>query len=1157
MSELMNNECLFSCKSCGTVVTARWSSGLFKTGWQLKDSKGNCPMCHKPIRLKGLETAKCPHCGKLVERTEDNRCLSCHKTLQQACVRGHVECPECGMMVAIPQDSRGDCACSICGTVLSAVYINQKLAGSSVETEQYIRLPDVARMLQEDRAIWKHPQTAFPFKSRMQVSEGTCALFLQNGRCMEPCAPGSYLLEDSELERTQKFDAAMENSSTVFNTDIYCILQDLPEMNWGASVEQFQNRERTAVYCAGGNGRIVLQVCDAKAYARYLGFKPVSISSLMDVNDAPGSQDGALVQTARDMISESMYACLNGMDGEALEQFVPNDVRDRLTMELNRRLAQLGMCVKTLWINALNVSKTGGSVVADQIRACAQAEFNWSVKGARVNVRGDRALYAELDFDGTCRLRIVDEARFFETSEVRDLVAQQQISQTGAKDYFQRKVQDILKNALAIAAQEQIDRGVITDILDRNQYVFTLRERARDCVNQELGPEGLALSAFSVNMPTNVVRSDALSVHLEQPQRRQAVRRAVESALSLKTNPIRVHLKDDKSVYVDLSFRGLCRLRLRDEETFFAGSDVQGFMEATRFPGEAAVTEAFARKIEPVFREVLSRITQSVVDQTNADVREISRFTFMLKESVLAGMAPRIDAWGLEMESLDMDGVDTVAASPNLDKQAALEETRSGLRLDDEIRRLQNDHVLFVMEEDGRVSIRGQEISDSVAAKTDEIALRRLERERQYEIAKLQKGADLDALVDEIAEGKRARAGAAALEEYKRKFRIREEELNQKIREERIAQEGEIDAQSRKQRAEFESRLNEAENKRALNDIMRKIAESDLDWRQKLDEYDRLRRCVGAETEADVRRIQADADLKIQRDKDEWYYETAGRKIRLDAEEAELLERVRRYAEDRKERETQANEARMERSAMLDFERRLQERREQTAQQIEKLKLEYDHELAMRGGEIDLEKLRAELQYHTAAGAQGADVQKAQARADADARIAEAQAAARRMEEQLKREESLADRAEEFKKSLLEIQTALEMTRLGIDRNRDDRYAEVAVATAQAVASQPKAAAGMTGEEAGRFRDLEKKVDGILDSVKDLRGKLRTLKKMVPAAVSQPSVQPATTWSPKPSGYAPVAPVQPGAEATRPCPTCGQAIDAHAQSCPFCGTPIL
>ena len=119
------------------------------------------------------------------------------------------------------------------------------------------------------------------------------------------------------------------------------------------------------------------------------------------------------------------------------------------------------------------------------------------------------------------------------------------------------------------------------------------------------------------------------------------------------------------------------------------------------------------------------------------------------------------------------------------------------------------------------------------------------------------------------------------------------------------------------------------------------------------------------------------------------------------------------------------------------------------------------------------------------------------------------------------------------------------MTRLGIDRNRDDRYAEVAVATAQAVASQPKAAAGMTGEEAGRFRDLEKKVDGILDSVKDLRGKLRTLKKMVPAAVSQPS------------GYAPVAPVQPGAEATRPCPTCGQAIDAHAQSCPFCGTPIL
>ena len=34
----------------------------------------------------------------------------------------------------------------------------------------------------------------FPFKSRMQVNEGTYGVFLQNGICKEPCLPGDYLL---------------------------------------------------------------------------------------------------------------------------------------------------------------------------------------------------------------------------------------------------------------------------------------------------------------------------------------------------------------------------------------------------------------------------------------------------------------------------------------------------------------------------------------------------------------------------------------------------------------------------------------------------------------------------------------------------------------------------------------------------------------------------------------------------------------------------------------------------------------------------------------------------------------------------------------------------------------------------------------------------
>lgn len=1171
MANIMNNECLVRCKNCSAVVTATWSSSFINKGWRLKDSKGGCPSCRKPIKLKGLETTLCPHCGKLVERTADNRCLNCHKTLVQVPMRDQVECPECGMLVDIPANSKDEVKCSICGTVLPRNLIDLKLGQAAVEQEQYIRLPDVAKMLQEDRAIWKHPQNTFPYKSRMQVNEGTFALFLQNGICKEPCEPGSYLLEDSDLEKSQKFDAAMSDAPVVFNTDIYCVLQDMPEISWGTSVEdlkvsvdRFENQLRSATYTAGSNGRVVLQVCDAKAYARYLGFKPVSISSLLNSNPEPGSSDGVLLQTTRDMLSESLYACLNGMDGAALERLVPNDVRDNLTVELNQRLAQYGLCVKTLWINALSVEKSGGSVAADQVLAWAQSEFNWNVRGARLYAYGDRSMYADMDFDGSFRLRVADEARFFAASEVRAFAANTDVSEFDVKDYFQRKAQNILNNALVITAQDQIDRGGISDMLDRNQYVTALRDRVRSRVNEELEHDGLALGAFSVNMPGNIVKSDALNAQLDQPKRRQAIRRAVESALPLKTEPVRVHLRDDKSIFVDLVFRGICNLRVRDEDTFFRLSEIQGFLTDSRAVSETAVSDYYVKRIDPVFQEVLSRIAQSIVDQTNADIREINRFTGMLKRDVLTGMAPRIETWGLELESLDLNGIDTVDTSPNLGRQAALEETVSGTKLDEEVKRIQNDHIVFVMEEDGRVQMRGKEIKDDIDAKDDEIELRRIERQHLRKMTELQKGAELDKLVDEIAEGKRERADTAVLEEYRRKYRIREEQLNQEIREQRIAQEAELDKARRKQQAEFESKLNEANNKHLLNDIMRKIAESDLDWQQKLDEYDRLRRRVNAETDAEIRQTEANTELKITRDQTNFYLEVEGRKIQLTAEQAELMERINRYAEDRKEREAQANENRLERRATLDFERRMQDRREQVAQAIDQLKVKYDHELAMRERDLDLQKLQAELQYHTETGAQSADVQKVQANADSAARIAEAEAEVRRAQEQLKREETIAKQAEEFRKSLLEIQAALELTRLGNDRNRDDRLAEVGIANAQAVGKTAEKAAdraaeraaeragGMTDKEYERFRDLERKLDRIVSSVKDLRGQVRDLQKQVPAGFG-----PVRVGYPVREDGSYYRGPQPGSGSMRVCPTCGRQVDASVKSCPVCYTPLL
>ena len=212
MPEVVNNECLVKCKDCGAVVTAKWVKGILKKGWRLQDggmfSDGSCPQCHKKMTLKGLETVLCDHCGRLVEKTEDGMCLGCKKKMDIGESLGSVECPECGMKMNIPKNHVGAFTCQICGHVIDEKTVDQLIAKKNVYTEQYIKLPDVETMLKNDWAVWKHPQSEFPFKSRMQVNEGTKALFSLNGACTSACEPGHYLLQDSDLQLSEMLTAS-------------------------------------------------------------------------------------------------------------------------------------------------------------------------------------------------------------------------------------------------------------------------------------------------------------------------------------------------------------------------------------------------------------------------------------------------------------------------------------------------------------------------------------------------------------------------------------------------------------------------------------------------------------------------------------------------------------------------------------------------------------------------------------------------------------------------------------------------------------------------------------------------------------------------------------------------------------------------------------
>lgn len=1154
MAEAINNNCVVQCKNCGKTVTATWHSGLFKKGWTLPDTKGACPACRKPIDIKGIETALCPHCHTLVEKTEDNICLSCNKHLSTPAFRTKVACPECGVMQGIPVDHTGDYSCHVCGTVISARHISQNAGKAAVETEQYIRLPDVARMQKEGFAVWKHPMNSFPFKSRMQVNEGTYGVLLQNGVCKEACAPGDYLLEKSSLDTSKRFDAALDADDVVFQVDIYSVLQDLPELQWGAASNPLMSQEKTASYVAGGKGRVALQVCDAAAYMRYLGFKAIPMADLTFLNKEPGAKDGLLIQLVRDQLADILFTCLSGRPAAQMEGLVPNDIQDDAAREMNKRLAEMGLCVKDLRITDLVINQTARSETAEKIRQVIQRERDWAVPQVGLADPAHKEHTAVLDFAGRYRLRVADETRFFGLPEIQAFA--QSFSEVDLAALLGKKVQSFLENELAVVAMESLRNGSISDLLDTARYAPAMRHLLTARVNENLSADGLALDRFDLYLPSVKDKSIALQNSMDLPRKRQTLQKAVESVLMLATKPIRVHAKGEPSIYVDIAFEAKAGMRIRHLADFFQMSEVQALLEADEPAIRKLAADHYKQRLDPLFQEIIGRTLQSMVDQTNADIRELHRFTGILKENLRANLDERINRWGLGIESLDMDELRYVNRSANLDNLAEAEQVKSGASLQQEIERIQNSHQIFTAQESSRVQLETLDIGDRLSQKQDELALRRQEREYALQMAKLRKEDDLDKLADEILKGQKERDAQVVLEEYRRAFKLKEEQLEAANRADRMQLEAGIAQSMRQQQAEYEKKLNDAENQRALNEVMRKIDESNLTWKQKLDEYDRLRRLTMAKDTAETAKMQDETYLQIQREKNELYYQTENTKIRLSAEEAKLFEEIKLYDEQRQERIQQAMAAREERRAILSFEQRLQERSEQAAQQMEQLNAQYAQALALREKEADLQKLTKQLEAAVSLSDIQSKTDQAKAKADSDAAIAKAQAEAKRLDEHQAREESIAKQAMELKMTILEMQNALETVRLGNARNQDDRMAEVAISANQA---QKKNADQATGE---RLNSLTRKMDAIISNYKALEKQVKELKERYPigwAGRPQYPGYPNPYGSPYP--MTPPAPYysaqQPGVVNTMPCPQCKQDIPTGTKVCHYCGTMIL
>ncbi len=1253
--------CLVLCEKCGRTLTAVWNpGGLFggKKGWDVPA----CPGCSEARKGIEIETVVCPHCGARMEKGSHQTCLACGNILIKPASLDTVQCPNCKLEVFIPAIHRGSFICNHCKYEIPESYIKTARPIAAPEPgAQYIRLPDTREMLEKRMVIWKHPVSVFPFKSRIQVNEGTYALMYQNGVCQYPLGPGSYPLEESNLSREQRFDVAMarDEDSVVFHTDIYCVLKNLPEVVWGIVTPEitrdseaesapslletpaFENMDRNAVFTVRSNGRLVYAVCDPKAFMDFVGNRAVSEDDLL----SPGTEDGGaglLLAMTRKEINAAMYACVRAMaaaenvDLARLKLRQP-EVIQALIREMDSRVLSYGLCVYSLDLTAFSPEETEASVKnrkkLERIQQMVEENVSWT-KNVVLHAAGSGSISAQFTFSGVCRIAVSDKAAFLRQGEIKQYLSSQDSGEIAMNAVMQQKCDAILANQLPQVLQSMIDQGRIADFLLPDLYAQAA-DALKEAVNQYLVLDGMRVVAFMLNVP--VIDPASYSPELkaklfmeeqdkrfsreEEERKRKLELYIVQDQLALSTQPIRVHMKDDATIDVTAQFSGKCQLRVRDRDVFFASPEAQGFLRADPFVTPSAVADHYKAKLTPPFNSILSMIVQAVVDQTNADVTELNRMMGILQDSVIGSMNDRISRWGLMVESLDIDPPVYLHSSPNLQAWKLFHDTRTGADLANEMDRIKNDRVIFIAKENGRVQMavdqtHTEAYKAAAAQKNDreeadaaydvEAARRKhAEMERKYEekLRGMEMARELDRLLDEAADAKKTRSLESIRREYQQKYIIMEESIQENIRQDQMRQQAKIDEAARAREAQFEDVLSKAENQRALNDIMHKIDQSDLDWRQKLDEYSRLHRQLNEQDFADFTRLRArakaDADWigaethsRVQREDNDAYYVVRSTRIKLAAQEADLLDSISRRAEELDEKSDAARQTLDERRASLSFEQKMREKAQQLSDDMQRVSQQFQQELALREKDdalaqkrLELDKLKYVFDYLTSAIQSREKIDIAQFDAEKEIKTAEAkydavkqtviqQAEKQRAQDQLKREDSIAQNAAALNEKILEIQKALEMTRLMNERNADNQRAQQAIHHDDAERAK---AERKSKEETSGTEELKKQMTTIVDSVSRLRARIASLEQADRAQAQRAastqangsatvsfdllkqmveiinSILERTVSANRPAQPAPQQPIR----FRKQCAYCGEWNDVQATQCFHCHAPFI
>ncbi len=1136
-----NGECLVRCKSCGAVNTAVWSTAFFRKSWTIK----NCSKCNSKIDTKELKTVLCPHCGKLVEKDQKDLCLNCGKLIYREDEAFPVQCDNCGVENLIPLKHDGTVFCAVCGEKLPDAKLKPSISASKLPA-QNIRLKDQHAMLNEDLVIWKHPLSQFSAQSRLQVNEGTWALLLQNGVCQYPYGPGSYLLEDTDMGQQAKLAAAATGEDVILNTDIFCVVKSLPEIKWGTGANRIiiqeasiQNRNEARDYQIKANGEIIWNISDPKAFAERFGFRELHGSELTFTSD---SEDAALVKETRKAVHDALYNSARIVIGqENLHpmklEYYQLQLERQLKIELDRIMDGIGLVCGVMKVTNFKVEEIVDSAATaetkrrDTIRKAARKEYRWTATDVKLYPGMNRNAYASFNFGGIARLMIDEEERLFDASEIQTLTD----NAKEAEDFFQNTLNDAVKAGIAPAAQIMIVENRV-QIPELYLHTVSLAEGLKGRIQDRFSSFGMGIESIHFDPPV-YTESQELKRSNEMEERKQKLIRYVENTIKWEIPSISVHMQTNDQMSAsdrvknmgltaEVFFSGESKLRVTDEELFLRNSEIRGFLESEPFVDEKTVNSFYVEKIRGHFSAKLAGVTQNMINSHGWDIRELNRYTELLKIPAIETLNNLISDWGMRVESTYLHITKEVQSQALL--YLAQKESDSAedlINLDD--RKVRNSSIVSAAKSDSDMQKEIDNITVEEYANKQENVIRRMDanervrdRESDWEINDIIRKSKVDdathqaqmkALENATEEDVQKVQGSASVDEAKDKMaaektertyrdEIRKQEHAQELAKEALyakhrLEEAEEEHQRTVEAIRHEAGLDDAKFKETLNGIMHRIDASDLDWQRKLDEYARLARQLGVQDAEDARRaaaktteeiklLQGKTDTEIDAMKAASQHETGMKNVQLNKAQAELQETIDRFAEERDERIKAADFARQEHKDALAFQQNLEDRKQKAEESLTELKEKYEesqrereYKLQLEKMEKEIEKLKAELDAEKTRIQEEVSLGKTQSDNEAKEKEAEYKYLAEKEADRQKRDDELMKRAEALFLYVQNLEAAMDLSRMDLLKHTDDNETKVR----QDYANVEKArVTGMDKQQREeiiqKLDDLEKKV---------------------------------------------------------------------------------